>query len=146
MQTFPIAAAGMRPLWVLLPAALVMLGVSVILGLSVLGSWKASFELGSDGLRLHGDLYGRLIPREQLRVAEARRVTPSDAALRPSARTLGTGLPGYRAGWFRLENGEKALLYLTDEARAVYVPTSAGYSVLLSPEDPEAFLTALKAP
>lgn len=135
----------MRPLWVLLPAALVMLAVTTILLLSLLGSWHSSFELGAEGLRVRGDLYGRVIPREQLRIAEARRVTPSDTALRPSARTLGTGLPGYRAGWFRLENGEKALLYLTDDTRAVHVPTSAGYSVLLSPEDPEGFLAALRS-
>ena len=36
------------------------------------------------------------------------------AQLRPGLRTMGTGLPGYRAGWFRLRNGEKALLYLTE--------------------------------
>ena len=64
--------------------------------------------------------------------------------LEPRLRTLGTGLPGYRAGWFRLRNGEKALLYLTDESRAVYVPTTAGYSVIVSPQDPDAFLAALK--
>jgi hypothetical protein len=56
---------------------------------------------------------------------------------------MGTGLPGYRAGWFRLRNGEKALLYLTDANRAVYIPTTAGYGVLFSPVDPEAFLAAL---
>jgi hypothetical protein len=60
-------------------------------------------------------------------------------------RTLGTGLPGYKAGWFRLGNGEKALVYLTDLERAVYVPTRAGYSLLLSPADPQAFLNALAA-
>jgi hypothetical protein len=56
---------------------------------------------------------------------------------------MGTGLPGYQAGWFRLRNGEKALVYLTDRRRAVYVPTTAGYDVLLSPEDPDGFLRAL---
>jgi len=43
----------------------------------------------------------------------------------------------------RLGTGEKALLYLTDRSRAVYIPTLAGYSVLLSPDDPDAFLGAL---
>jgi hypothetical protein len=54
-------------------------------------------------------------------------------------------MPGYQSGWFRLKNGEKALLYLTDRSRAVYVPTTAGYSVLLSPDDPDGFLKALTA-
>jgi hypothetical protein len=63
----------------------------------------------------------------------------------PARRTVGTGLPGYRAGWFRLRNGEKALLYLTDTSRAVYIPTTAGYSVLLSPAQPDEFVSALRA-
>jgi hypothetical protein len=57
---------------------------------------------------------------------------------------MGTGLPGYRSGWFRLRNGEKALLYLTDTSRAVYVPTTAGYGVLLSPQNPDEFVAALR--
>jgi len=62
-------------------------------------------------------------------------------------RTRGTGLPGYSAGWFRLRNGEKALCFLTDRSRLAYVPTRAGFSVLLSVllsvERPDAFLAAL---
>jgi hypothetical protein len=58
---------------------------------------------------------------------------------------MGTGLPGYKAGWFRLRNGERALLYLTDRARAVYGPTSAGYGLLLSPAEPDAFHAALRS-
>ena len=77
---------------------------------------------------------------------EARRVDFSvTPELVPARRTLGTGLPRYQSGWFRLKNGEKALLYLTDRSRAVYIPTTAGYSVVISPANPDAFLEALKA-
>ena len=65
--------------------------------------------------------------------------------LLPARRTMGTGLPGYQSGWFRLKNGEKALLYLTDRTKAVYVPTTEGYGLLLSPDDPDGFLGALAA-
>jgi hypothetical protein len=81
-----------------------------------------------------------------MQAARARRVDfAATPELRPGRRTMGTGLPGYQSGWFRLANGEKALLYLTDRRRAVYVPTSAGYSLLLSPDDPDAFLEALRS-
>lgn len=63
---------------------------------------------------------------------------------KPASRTMGTGLPGYAAGGFRLGNGEKALLYLTDRTRAVYVPTHDGYSVLLNPHDPERMADELR--
>jgi hypothetical protein len=36
-------------------------------------------------------------------------------------------------------------LYLTDRRRAVYIPTGAGYSLLLSPADPDGFLSRLRA-
>jgi hypothetical protein len=35
------------------------------------------------------------------------------------------------------------LVYLTDGRRAVYIPTERGYSLLLSPTDPDAFLAEL---
>jgi Bacterial PH domain len=59
-------------------------------------------------------------------------------------RRVGTAMPGYLSGWFRLRDGEKALLYLTDRTRAVYVPTRSGYSVLLSVTEPERFLARLR--
>ena len=145
MHSFAIAPAGLRPMWLLLPIGLLLFGLMLVFGLSLLGAQRARFELSADGLRLRGDLYGRFIGTEDLRAEAARRVDLAhERALSPRLRTLGTGLPGYRAGWFRLENGEKALLYLTDDRRAVYIPTLQGYSLLLSPADPDAFLAELR--
>lgn len=145
MQVFDIAPAtvkGMYLLWVV-----VILAMTVAIGAVVFattGARTSRFEVSSEGLRLRGDLYGRLIPLRELRIDQARRVIlDADSDLAPRRRTMGTGMPGYQAGWFRLKNGEKALLYLTDRSRAVYVPTTEGYCVLLSPADPDAFLRAL---
>lgn len=144
-ESFVIAPAGPRPLWLLVPVGIILLLVFAMLLLSLRGGTSARFDVSPAGLRLRGDLYGRLVPASVLRTAEARRVNPADEpGLRPRFRTLGTGLPGYQAGWFRLGNGEKALVYLTDPMRAVYIPTNAGYSVLVSPADPGRFLAALK--
>jgi hypothetical protein len=145
MQVFSIAPAGMKPLWVLFPVALILIFVVSLLALSVWGSRGARFEVTEGGLQLRGDLYGRFIPAASLRADEARRVDfATNSELRPRWRTMGTGLPGYQSGWFRLANGESALLYLTDRRRAVYVPTAFGYSLLISPEDPDAFVSALR--
>lgn len=145
MQVFTIAPAGMKPLWVLFPIALIMVCVVGLLAVSAWGSRRARFEVTPEGLRLVGDLYGRFIPAASLRPEAAHRVDlAADAQLQPRRRTMGTGLPGYQAGWFRLRNGERALLYLTDRRKAVYVPTAFGYSLLLSPDDPDAFLSTLR--
>lgn len=146
MQVFTIAPAGMKPLWILIPVILVVAVVLLVLTLAIMGSRTSRFEVSDAGLRVRGDIYGRLIPREQLRIEAARRVDLDRTEdLRPRVRTWGTGLPGYQSGWFRLRNGERALVYLTDRRKAVYVPTALGYSLLISPDDPVAFLSALEA-
>lgn len=61
---------------------------------------------------------------------------------RPTVRLFGTGAPGFMAGWFRLQNGEKAYLLVTTD-RVVSLP-AAEYRLLLSLEDPEGFVKALK--
>lgn len=146
MQVFEIAPAGTRPLWVLAPVVLLILGVVAALSVSLLGSRLSRFEISEAGLRLRGDWYGRLIPAGALVTAQARRVDLNATRdLRPTRRTWGTGVPGYQAGWFRLANGEKALLYVTDRSKLVYVPTAAGYALLLSPANPDAFVLALRS-
>ncbi len=146
MQVFAIAPGGMRPLWVFLAAALLLAAIFALLAVSVMGSRWSRFEVSRQGLRIRGDYYGRQLPAATLRVTEGRRVDlNASTELRPRLKTWGTGLPGYQSGWFRLRNGEKALVYLTDRTKAVYVPTTAGYSLLLSPDDPDGFLAALKA-
>jgi hypothetical protein len=103
------------------------------------------FTVSNEGLRLQGDLYGRLIPLKSLRLDEAV-VTNlnTDTEHQPTRRTMGTGLPGYSAGWFKLRNGTKALLYVTDRTRVARIPTTEGYTVLLSVDDPAALLTELR--
>jgi hypothetical protein len=49
-------------------------------------------------------------------------------------------------GWFRLKNGETALLYVTDESTVTYLPTTEHDVLLLSVENADAFLQALREP
>ena len=146
MEVFTIALADTKALWLIgMVPLLVLVLVVGILWASVNGARTSRFELSPEGLRLRGDWYGRLIPADHLVAAGARRVdlahTPE---LQPARKTMGTSFSGYQSGWFRLRNGESALLYLTDRGKAVYVPTTDGYAVLLSPSDPERFLSAVK--
>jgi hypothetical protein len=147
MTTFHIVPYGGRALWVLMAVVFAVIAIGgAMLAISARGARSSRFEVSADGLRLVGDLYGRTIPARDLRGAGIRVVDlGSERELAPASRTMGTALPGYRAGWFRLRNGEKALLYVTDTHRVVYVPTRMGYAVLLSAADPDSLVAALRA-
>ncbi|HMM33669.1 MAG TPA: PH domain-containing protein [Thermoanaerobaculia bacterium] len=133
-------------LWV--PAVLVLvvsLAGILVVSKSLSGARSSTFTLSPAGLVIRGDLWGRTIPTAQLRGALARVVDLRvETALAPRRRTAGTGLPGYRSGWWRLANGEKALIYVTTTDRVVHVPTTAAYSLLLSVSEPERFAAQLR--
>jgi hypothetical protein len=103
VQVFTIAAAGARPLWILLPIAIVLaLSAAAVIAVS-LGSRTARFEVSPAGLQLRGDFYGRLIPADNLVVQNVRRVDFARAPeLEPKRRTMGPGFQGTRldgSGW-----------------------------------------------
>lgn len=144
MQVFEIApTGGFRHLWPLLPVVIV-LGIAIFIAIALLVPTK--IEVSAAGIRIRNTLYGRFIPAEKLRTEAARVVNLSTSPqLAPARRTNGSGLPGYQAGWFRLRNGEKALVFLTDRQHAIYLPTSEGYSLLVSPKQPDQFVSQLRA-
>ena len=149
IETFPMIPRQSGAFSAFAPVTLiVILTLAVAVGALAFvfaGSKSARFEVSSEGLRLRGDFYGRLIPASALRLDAARPVDLTvEKKLQPTMRTMGTALPGYQAGWFRLRGGEKGLLYVTDKTRVAYVPTTAGYSVLLSVADPAALIASLR--
>lgn len=144
-ETFPIVPGQVRILWILVPLVLVLALVVTLVLKSFTGARSAQFEVSPEGLRLRGDMYGRVVPAGAIRADAARAVDlRTERSLQPVSRTMGTAVPGYRSGWFRLRDGEKALLYVTDPSRVAYVPTTAGYAVLLSVADPAAFVASLR--
>jgi len=146
MLVFPIEPGSIKGLgFIGLGIFLVLFLVAGLIGASIWSARGATFEVNADGIRLRGDLYGRLIPMASIQIDQVRRVDfEQDPSLRPNWRTMGTGLPGYQGGWFRLKDGSKALVYLTNPSKAVFVPTDLGYGVLISPKDPDGLVEALK--
>jgi len=106
---------------------------------------RIRFTVLGDTLRIQGLLRDRKIARKDLRRENIRRVNLDyEQEFKPSWRTWGIGLPGCKAGWFRLKSKEKALLFLTDRQKAVYIPTTRKYCLLLSPNQPDEFVRALQ--
>jgi len=147
MQTFALAPMSTKSLWwslsilgvAFLVAALALVAILLLLQLP-------KIELGTDGIRIAGTVFGRTIPLARLELDRARRVDiAASPELRPKWRTMGIGLPGYRAGWFSLQDGEKALLFATDDRNLIYIPTKDDYALMITPSDPGAFLGSLRA-
>lgn len=141
---FPMIPAASKSLWFFAIISLVLLAGVVLMIWLAWSMRHATFTVSNEGLRLQGDLYGRLIPLQSLKLDEAV-VTNlnTDKDHQPKWRTMGTGLPGYAAGWFKLRNGEKALLYVTDRTHVARIPTTEGYTVMLSVADPTALIEEL---
>ena len=122
-------------------------GVLIVIVLILIFAFRnPEFSIGASDLVISNSFFGRSIPLSQLDRASARIVDlASDTELQPVLRTNGVGLPGYKAGWFRLRNDGKALVFMGSGSSAVRIGTTEGYDVLLAPDDPQAFLAALKA-
>lgn len=63
----------------------------------------------------------------------------------PRFKIAGTRLPGYHAGWFRLRNGRRAFVTLTDWKHVLVLPKRDGGLLLLSVTRPDALLAALRS-
>ena len=147
-DTFSIIPATSRVWLPLLAVPLISLIVLIVVACfsasSLHSAHHAKFNISDKGLTIEGE-YSQSVPLRDLDLSKAEVVDLAQhSELRPELRTNGVGLPGYQAGWFKLRNGQKALLYLTARNEVVYLPTNDGYTLLLSVADPSAFLTSLR--
>jgi len=135
---FPIIPASSGPIWLFVIIAVFLLGIVTLFGYLAFSSRHVHLEVGEGGLRIGGDIYGRSIPASSVAIDAVKVLNlKQDEAYRLKWRTNGSGLPGYKSGWFKLANGEKALVFITDPTRVIYIPTRDGYSILMSVAEPD---------
>lgn len=145
MDSFAIEPVGNKPLWFFGVIMVIFVALLVFFMWAAWSTRHSRVDVEPTGIRLVGDLWGRRIPFEKLQVEQARRINLlQDREYALKWRTMGTGLPGYAAGWFKLRNGEKALVYVTRYDDVVHIPTTEGYALLLSVDAPERFLARLR--
>ncbi|QYJ78557.1 PH domain-containing protein [Shewanella acanthi] len=108
-------------------------------------SSRAEIELTENELKLDIPFYKVQLARTDLLIDQARIVDlKQDAGLKPSFKTNGIGMPGFKLGWFNLHNKGKAFVALTDRAELVLLPTTKGYSLLLSVPEGKRFIEQLQ--
>lgn len=143
-QVFTIIPGSNGPFWMVAGLAVFLLLMVGMFAWFAYSSRNLRFEVSDEGLRISGGMYGRTIPASSLVVDGAKVLhLGRDCQYQLRWRTNGAGLPGYAAGWFKLRNGEKSLCFVTDQRRIVYVPTTDGYSVMMSVAHPEEFKETL---
>ena len=141
-KVFPMTPASIGVLSVI---GIILIPLILIMGFVAYSARNTRFEVNDEGLRIKGAIYGRFIPKESIIKEDLKILNLNlERELKPVMRTFGIGLPGYSEGWFKLANGERALLFVTDRFNVVYVPTTEGYSILLSTAYSEEFLESLR--
>lgn len=89
--------------------------------------------------------YRRSLALDELRVKEARVVDLDEhTGLRPGMKTNAMATPGFRSGWFRLRNRERAFVAMASGPRVLWIPTSAGFGLMLEVAQPQALLAWLR--
>jgi hypothetical protein len=79
--------------------------------------------------------YGKTIPLDRINAAGVRNFNLlEDREYNIKIRINGIRLSNYSAGWMRLNNGNKALVYLTDKTNVALFPTDE-YDILFSTDD-----------
>ena len=144
-QVFPIIPAQASVYLILIPILLVLFIGGGVATYATFASRHVKFDLSKDGVTIRGDMFGRFVPKDKMVLKSARAVDLShDTELAPKWRAGGTGYPGYKAGWYRLANDSKALVFITDPHHVVYIPTVDGSALMMSIANPDEFLQVLK--
>jgi hypothetical protein len=144
-QVFPMVPAAGGAVVMLVVMFVLFIVLLLLFGHIAYSARQTTFEVSAAGLHISRNLYGRLIPLSELELDQARLINPSvETGFKLKWRTNGIGMPGYMAGWFKLQNGARALAFLTTQNNMVYIPTQKGYCLLLSVAQPDEFISALK--
>ena len=124
---------------------LVVVGVmTFFVGLITWAINRRSLTLSDSELTIRAGFYSRTVKRSSLRTQSGMVGSLFDQrSIAPRWRTNGIRVPGFQAGWFRLVNSEKALVLLTNPHVVTYLPTTEGFSLLISTPD---LLRALSEP
>jgi hypothetical protein len=94
---------------------------------------------------IHSFPYGRKIPLEHILADEARAINLNEnKEYAVSIRTNGIGLPHFHSGWMRLNNGKKALVFITNKDNVLLMPVK-DYVVLFSMDKIEEFISGIKS-
>jgi hypothetical protein len=131
--------------------AIIFMIIVIVLSIGLMALFPAIFysmknttlSLTNKEIIIKSIMYGKKIPLENILINEIKKINMDvDKDYNLSIRTNGIGLPNYKSGWMRLNNGKKALVHITDKNNVILIPTK-DYFVLFSMENIEAFINKI---
>jgi len=147
-----IAIMAIMLVWIVATGQTPRLAMSIALALVIammlyllLAMSKARVDLDDHNLVIRASFYRNKNFTRDLLLPKAASVIDLKKAgvYKPTIRTFGVGLPGYGEGWFRLRNGEKAFVLFSGMNKAVMIPTTKGYYLILGVDEPGRLLGEL---
>lgn len=137
----PKNSSYLLPMAIVIPLLLVIIGV--LFGL-ILGLKNSKLIVTDTSLIIKSPVYGKTIPLTDIDRAGIRFMNiDNNDEYQLTMRWNGIGMPGYKSGWFKLKNGQKALVFITDTSRVLMIPTR-DYPILFSSADGEEIMELLK--
>jgi hypothetical protein len=102
-------------------------------------------RLDATGLEVVTTFYRQHVAFAELRLDGARVLRLEEhPELKPLLKSNGYAVPGFRSGWFRLRDWQKAFVATSDGERVLWLPTTRGFGLLLQPRDPQRLLDRLR--
>jgi len=118
--------------------------VTASLLLFTAGAFFSKITVFDDSLKISIPFYARTVLLSAVDAQQIAVVSFDDhKGYKPSFRTNGLGVPGYGVGWFLLRDGTRALVAIGSADNAVYIPTSEGFSILATIENPDSFVSLI---
>ena len=106
---------------------------------------RQALALSTDALEVRSSFYRCRMPLAELRLEQARVVDLDEhTELRPTLKTNGFSIPGFRSGWFLLRNRRRTFVAIGDGRRKLWLPGSGRRDLLIEPVDPAAMLARLR--
>jgi len=141
----PVAPPAAWRGWIV-PAGAIPIAAAAIAFAFLYSPGAPGVTLAHDGLSIHDRFYPVTIKASDVDIPNIRVVDlASSAEWRPVWRTNGFANSHYRAGWFRLRNGQTARLYQAGSGRLVLLPPKgSGNPVLLQAGDPDRFIAQVR--
>ena len=111
------------------PIVLVSIGISAFLFFAMSLAMKGSVEIADGHLFVNAVMKKEKIDRANLSFGEAVEIADGSEHT-PVIRIWGVGLPGFKAGTFRLRNRKTALVLIASDAQT-YIPVAGGTGLVL---------------